>query len=828
MDLNGSWRLRWSAGEQSGRDFNAEVTADEAKWMDAVVPGEVHLDLIRAGLLREPTLGTNCLDARWVEECFWSYRRTFTPPAEALAGPAWLVFEGLDYAARILLNGREIGRHANFFYPCRVNVAGKLQAGENVLLVELEAGLFHVAEKSVAGYFGVMDNTFLTKRLWLRKPQCSFSWDWSPRLLNVGIYKPVWLEWACAVRPDQLVVLSDLNDDLTRGRLRVRYVVEGLHEQPQAGRLHAVIEETGQAFSAAVDIKPGLQVLQVEDEVDHPKLWWPVGQGDQALYTVRAWVEIGGRTVGEQKRRVGFRKVRINQDPHPDGGRYFVIEVNHRRIFAKGANFVPADLIYARIDRARYETLVDRALEANFNFLRVWGGGLYESDDFYELCDQRGIMVWQEFIFACGAYPATNETFLRNVQNEALYNIRRLAGHPSLVVWCGNNENQILTHDRVFDPNHPDYALYHLILPRLLSVEDPWRYYQPSSPYSPEPGDDPNADNVGDQHPWSIGFNDIDFRKYRKMICRFPNEGGVLGANSLPALMACLPEGQRQMNSLAWRLHDNGTEHWYQKSAPDRVVSEWTGLDPRGLALDAFVYYAGLVQGEALREYIDNFRRRKFDCASAIFWMYNDCWPTTRSWTIVDYFLNRTPSFYPVRRACVPLALVVVREDAWVRVFGVNDTTQAVAGCLRYGLFTLSGKYVLDRSVDVNVPANVSTELAKFEATDWDKNGIEQTIAFAVLSDGDRQLARHRLILPRFGELKWAPAKVTVQRVGDQAVFRSPTFAWGVCLDLDGREALPDNFFDVWPGLDYSLPWPSAQPLPRILKVGNLVCDHAD
>jgi beta-mannosidase len=184
--------------------------------------------------------------------------------------------------------------------------------------------------------------------------------------------------------------------------------------------------------------------------------------------------------------------------------------------------------------------------------------------------------------------------------------------------------------------------------------------------------------------------------------------------------------------------------------------------------------------------------------------------------------LNRTPAFYPVRRACAPIAVVVVREENSVRIFGVNDTQQVISGHLRYGLFTLSGEYVLNRSMNVTLPANTSVELTQFDAAEWDKAGIDKTIAFAVLNDGDRLLARHRLILPRFCELKWTPADVTVQRDGERVIFSSKTFAWGVCLDLDGQQPLPDNFFDVWPGMDYSLPWPSAQPLPRVMKIGNL------
>jgi beta-mannosidase len=211
--------------------------------------------------------------------------------------------------------------------------------------------------------------------------------------------------------------------------------------------------------------------------------------------------------IGEHTRKIGFRHVRINQDKHPESGNHFVLEVNGKPIFAKGGNFVPADTIFTKIDRARYETLIDRALEANFNLLRVWGGGLYEKDDFYEVCDEKGILVWQEFIFACAKYPTTDEKFLADIKREATHQIRRLAHHPSLVIWCGNNEMEWGCYSWGYEKGvaHPDYALFHLALPMILKQEDPTRYYQPSSPFSPD-HEPPNRDDMGDQHPWSVGM----------------------------------------------------------------------------------------------------------------------------------------------------------------------------------------------------------------------------------------------------------------------------------------------------------------------------------
>ena len=631
INLDGTWRARWSDGQRGRTEYANREQTDEARYIEAQVPGEIHLDVWKAGWIQDPYVGANCLAARWVEECIWSYRRFFNAPAAAVKVRSWLVFEGLDLVASIILNGEEIGKHNNSFYPCRIEVTGKLNRGRNLLAVHLDSGLYYVADKPYEGW-GVGPDAKLHKRHWLRKPQCQFSWDWSTRLINVGITKPVRLEWTTdSVRVDTLVALAEISPDLATGKVRARLFVEGLGKKSVKGTLTVEMPDAGCKVSAPVEIKPGINPVEATVEVANPKLWWPVGHGKQPLYAVKASLSIGGRTVAEKCARVGFRHVRVNQKKHPEQGRYFVIEVNGRKIFVKGGNFVPVDMIFPRADRKRYDKITDLALEANFNMLRVWGGGLYESDDFYELCDEKGILVWQEFIFACGKYPTHDEAFHNSVKAEARFNIRRLASHPSLIVWCGNNEMEMGAWSWGYDHGvvYPDYALFHLTIPRLLAEEDPDRYYQPSSPYSPD-GLSPNADEVGDQHPWSVGFQNTDFRDYRKMMCRFPNEGGMLGPTSLPTMLACLPENQRYVQSFAWQIHDNSIDSWGEPSFPDMMIAQWLGKDIRKMSIEEFTYWGGLIQGEALREYCENFRRRMFDTSAAIFWMYNDCWPATR------------------------------------------------------------------------------------------------------------------------------------------------------------------------------------------------------
>jgi beta-mannosidase len=851
IDLNGPWRLRWNDGQRGGPVSRLFVDSpDLSRALTAQVPGEVHLDLIRAGLLAEPTLGLNCLAARWVEETQWYYQRSLDLPALAPDEHAFLTFEGLDLFAVIYVNGHEAGRHDNAFYPCQLDVTEWVHAGENSVVVALESGLFAAGDRPATGY-GMSLDSALHKRNWLRKTQSSFGWDWSTRLINVGIHGRVYLDICSGVHFERAVVLARLSDDLRQGVVSGRVFVEGLGSAPGRGTLTVSIEDTGCRVSREVDIVPGANRLEASVTLEDPQLWWPAGHGAQPLYTVTTTLSVAGQVVATATRKVGFRHMRVDQSPHPEGGNYFIIEINHKPIFVKGGNFVPADMIFARLDRARYATLVDRALEANFNLLRIWGGGLYESDDLYEICDERGVLIWQEFIFACAKYPIHDDSFLAGIKREATYQVRRLAHHPSLVVWCGNNEMKWGAYNWNYERGvaHPDYALFHMVLPVILKQEDGTRYYQPSSPYSPD-HELPNRDDMGDQHPWNVGFANTDYRDYRQMACRFPNEGGILGPTALPTMLACLPpvgsqdggEGagggrptagrhpfsaaQGALDSFGWEIHDNGIVFGGDVCATDAMLTQWLGLQIGSLTLEEFAYYGGALQGEGLAEYIRNFRRRMFSTASAIFWMYNDNWPATRSWTIVDYYLRRTPAFHPVRRAFQPSTVAIAVEDDKVRVFGVNEGGEW-QGELRCGLFALAGAsgggYPVDIRRSVRLPANASTMLTEFELAEWQRLGESTHGAFALLSRNGVEVARDRLFLPFLKDLAWPAAHVTLRMAEGKAIFESESFAWRVCLDLGGEQRLPDNFFDVLPGIPTVLDWPDSLGLPHILRVGNLV-----
>jgi beta-mannosidase len=762
--LDGMWLLKGTDGRRGDIASYCVPDVDERAFFEAQVPGEVHLDLMRMGRIADPREGTNALDARWVEEQFWIYRRRFEAPAEALSAErVWLVFDELDLVADIYLNGVRIGRHANSFVPCRLDITGALVDGENLLSVAIESGLYAAGERPSNPYDPRHPDGYLHKRMWLRKPQYQFGWDWNPRLINVGISGSVRLEWAGAARIDQITVYPTLAQDHATATLFTRLHVENVQDTPLEATIEVQISGQGAASRRTqVTLPPGPSTQEIALEIDRPALWWPRPYGDQPLYDVTARLVIDNTAVDARACRTGIRSIHIDRSAHPVTGEYFVLMVNGTRIFAKGGNWVPADMLMADVDHERYQRLVDEALEANFNTLRVWGGGRYLDHDLMGLCDEKGLLVWHDCIFACSQYPSGDPEFLNSVRAEIRHVARELSPHPSLVVWCGNNEIEWGAWDWAYDTvqAHPDYALYHMEIPRILAAEDPSRPYWPSSPYSPH-NLPPNDPTVGDQHPWhvSLGENRENFWAYRDDVSRFPNEGGALGASSIATLRQFMPRDEQYYLSPSWEYHDNelasgpnpsGAGAPGRKSINEEWFRTWLGMDPAAMTLDTYAYYSGLLQAEALVEYINNYRRRMFSSASAIFWMYNDSWPVTHGWTIVDYYFRRKLAFHPVRRAFEPVQIIPAIDGDQVSIYGVNELSVAWKGVVRYGLFRFDGAPARQDEVTASLAPNASTLVAQFALSEWEAAGTGVSGAFATLWEDGRCIRQNRLLLARY------------------------------------------------------------------------------
>ena len=468
LSLNGTWGLTYAEGGQltDARNYVA-AHLEGRRLLDAAVPAPVHKVLMDAGLLDDPNVGRNSLAARWVEEAVWVYRREFDAPPEARSARAWLVFDQLALYARVYLNGNEVGHHANAFRPARFDVTGKLHSGANLVVVRLETGIWETADLPSADYMGAPTPW---KRAFHRAPQYQYGWDWNAHLVNVGILGDARLEWAKGVRVEQFAAFAAPSEDLSRATLTVRAFVEGLGEEPARATLSARVAETGERAEAAVEIAPGEGRCEVTVEMQSPELWWPRPHGEPHLYTVEVELDCEGERRSETL-RTGVRRVEVDRSAHPVEGEHFVLKVNGRPVFCKGGNWVPPDLLYSTVDGPRTRELVRLATEANFNLLRVWGGGCYVDEALGDACDEAGVLLWHDFIFACSKYPGDDPDFAAEVRREAEWNVRRLARHPSLVVWCRNNEIEWGDWTWGYDSSgrtHPHYSTFHHDLPKIV------------------------------------------------------------------------------------------------------------------------------------------------------------------------------------------------------------------------------------------------------------------------------------------------------------------------------------------------------------------------
>ncbi|HBL77081.1 MAG: hypothetical protein A2W90_19080 [Bacteroidetes bacterium GWF2_42_66] len=814
--LSGKWLLTWADGTHGPRTTEALAHQDPAldpyRYVEVHVPGEIHDVFQKLGIISDPNFGVNALYSEWVALQYYQYYRTFMLPEKARGKEQWLVFDQLDLVADIYLNGQWIGNHKNVHYPCRLNITGKLkEEGENIITVTLESGLYDVSEKEAFRYGNI--NGFIQsidKRHYQRKPQYQFNWDWNPRYINAGITGDVRLEWGSTLRVDQVVITQNVNDDLQKATISVQNFIEGI-EKSKLVEITASIIETNQKINKSFPLSLGLNPYNLSLVIEKPQLWWPVGQGNQYRYTLKIDVSADGVLVGSTTKRIGVRKVEVDQSPHPEKGTYFTIKVNNRPVFMKGACWVPADMVYSKVTKEHLDSLVTLAVNANFNMVRIWGGGVYAGNDLLDICDEKGLLVSHDFMFACSIYPYDDISFTYLVRKEITWVVREFSYHPSLIVWMGNNEIEAIWQQKADGKTQPpmaDYGLYHHLIPGIIKAEIPTGvFYWPTSPYSGN-YENPQSPYFGDQHPWgvSIGKDDVDFRAYREYVDRFADEGGVLGASSPATIRQMLPKDQQKIRSFAWDFHDNLINYWDNELGVSYRSFEFhLGKIYDQVPFNDYLFGSSLLQAEGLQEYINNYRRRKFSSSAAIFWMYNDSWPVTNGWTIVDYYLRKKLAYHPVRRAFGQICVVVAEEGNKINIYGINEKQQSWKGKLHFGLFSTDGKFPVDEFKTVTLPSNTSTVIASFEKMTFEKAGINNHGAFAVLQDQEKIISQHRLFLTRFKDIELLKPHISIKYSNDKAVITAPAYVWGVCVDIDGESEVSDNCFDLLPGIPYTV-----------------------
>ncbi|MCM0676447.1 glycoside hydrolase family 2 protein [Micromonospora phytophila] len=700
--LHDGWTLRAVPGPQApaepgGPDGGHPVPAGIAgRAVPATVPGCVHTDLLAAGLIPDPYLDDNERWLDWIGRTDWEYENTFdwTPGDDDRVE---LVCAGLDTVATLTLNGTEVGRTQNMHRGYRFDVRSLLGDGPNTLAVRFDSA-YRYAEAQ-RDRLGDRPNAYPEPFQFIRKMACNFGWDWGPRVVTAGIWQEIGLHsWStarlAAVRP---LVTVDGAD----GRVELHVEVERAADVPLT--VHATV--AGATAEATVPAGERTAVLTLA--VREPSLWWPRGYGEQHRHALDvALCGPDGRTLDTWSRRIGFRAVRLDTagDRH---GTPFALHVNDTPVFVRGVNWIPDDAFPTRIGRDRLTERLHQAAQANINLLRVWGGGRYESDDFYDLADELGLLVQQDFLFACAAYPE-EEPFRTEVAAEAAEQVVRLASHPSLVLWTGNNENIWGWHD--WDWQEPlagrtwGRGYYLDLLPRIVGELDPTRPYWPGSPWSGSEELHPNDPAHGTTHLWDV-WNTDDYTKYREYVPRFVAEFGYQAPPAYATLRRALSD-----EPLA---HDSPGMAHHQK-AIDGDLKLQRGLDahlPPPADFADWHFLTQLNQARAVQLGVEHFRSHRSICAGTIVWQLNDCWPVT-SWSAIDGDGRRKPLWYALRRAYADRLLTVQPRDGGLAVVAVNETGEPWRAPVTVTRLTVSGEPRAKATLELDVPPYASVTLA--------------------------------------------------------------------------------------------------------------------
>ena len=814
IDLNGRWELL-ERPLDIGEESSSLLQYAPAEY-EAMVPGDVNDALVHAGESPEPLVGVNFrpLAARVKGRSWWYRKRFAVTPEQAIAPAAELELNGLDVHADIWLNDIYLGHHPSSFLPFHRNVKKFMRvAEENVLLIRLTTGAERAQDHADNPLVQAVPNEDgrgyperkLNERIFLRKPAYVWGWDWAPHLPTCGITAPCSLRFPGVNTIEQIFLRAELHNDEARVSATVELSRRTLVETTWARLELRLSDEKGNVHTAEardVLVCSGTTIVPLQLTIQHPRLWWPNGAGEQHRYQVEATLHTEEGKVEAAPFRWGLRTVAVEKRPG-----LFRFRVNGEPIFVQGGNWIPCDHLYGRTTPQRLEHLVSEAAEAHFNCLRIWGGGRFELEAFYEACDRHGILLWHDFMSACAPLPADDPQFAELFCREAEYQIRRLHNRACLLLWCGNNEvaacYSFMRH-ALGEQRDPGWPLYFERLPRLVHALAPHVPYWPTSPYG---GAVSVSDlTVGDDHHWVVMRPEEKYWSHpeywdEKEISIFNSEYGYGGPCSRASTEEYLGTNTPDL------FGDIGHEHtntFYNIPRVNFSINRHY-CDPDGLSLDEYILYGGLCQGLNLGYSLESMRANQ-QTWGGLFWMYNDAWGEN-GWSIIDYYLRRKISYYHVRRCLAPRRLVLRRggegfggQADEVLLIVVNDGAEPVTGEVRAGYLSYDGQINELRTISLNVAPRSQAVLASLPLPTLDQQRCGTLVAIAA-ADFESVSWRHST----FRDADLPPVDVKISEVREQGEMVSVTvyskrFAHAVHLNV-GDDARPsDHYFDLLPG----------------------------
>lgn len=810
-----------SCGEKTVVDNSIEAISIDSGWqfaekgtdqlLPATVPGNIHVDLINNSKIKDPHFGLNEFDLQWIGEKDWEYTTTFNVSESTFEKRNLeMLFEGLDTYADVYLNGEALLHSNNMFRTWQRDVKNLIKVGDNKLKVVFRNVFDENRPKYDAAPFRLIafrnnDQADIKLNMYSRKAGYHYGWDWGPRFVTCGIWRPIKLLAWNELKIEDIHIKQDA---VTEENAKLTAAFNLNSDKAQSVQF-SVSDETTVYGTVTKEIKEGQQLVDLDFNIKNPKLWWTNGLGEAHLYKLKFIAKTDNQILAHKEIEYGVRTLEIVRTPDADGTPLSV-KLNGVDIFMKGANYIPQDNFQNRVTEDNYKFIIGSAVEANMNMLRVWGGGIYENDIFYDLCDQNGILVWQDIMFACAMYPGDQE-FLDNVAAEVEDNVKRLRNHPSLAMWCGNNENEAgwnswgwkeqLTPEAQKQHEIDFKNLFYKAIPEAISANDD-RYYHFTSPNTGFSG---IGYNQGDVHYWDVWHGKRPFKEFNDNIGRFMSEYGFQSYPAWNSVVKFTKEEDRELNSEVMLSHqrcrqDEGKDITYG----NRLIQDYINRNynqPKDFK--SYLYVVQAMQAEGIKTAIEAHRRNMPFCMGTLYWQINDCWPVA-SWSSIDSYGNWKALHYYVKRAYAPIVPMFIengdRSEFWI----VSDKLESVKGKLAINITDFNGRSVFEKSVDVDVEPNVSKIYLDQSTSNLVKNREDVVITMALSVDGNEIASNSYHYLPvKDLDLPTPSIKSSVEKDGDsfKITLSSDKFAKHIYIWIEGIDlTLSDNYFDLMAG----------------------------
>lgn len=787
-------------------------------WYPATVPGVVHTDLLNNQLIEDPFFRLNERGMQWIDKEDWLYETTFDVAASTLEkSNLQLKFEGLDTYADVTLNGKQILTANNMFREWEVDVKEILQEKENRLQVYFHSPikvamlLWEAVPFQYRSSNDQSENGGLLDRkigVFTRKAGYHYGWDWGPRLVTSGIWRPVYLEaWDDARIRD--VHYSQTSVTQQEAVIDVTVEVQAATATQASLSVYNQTDDKVQVRKA-VELTLGLNRVSLSFRLKKPKLWWTNGLGEPFLYNFSTELELDGAVADTHEQKLGIRSIKVIAKPDRYGESFY-FELNGTPMFAKGANYIPCDNFLPRVTDSIYEKTILDAVDANMNMLRVWGGGTYEKQIFYDLCDKYGILIWQDFMFACSVYPTEGE-LLENIRQEAIDNVRRLRNHACIALWCGNNEcldawfhwNWKSSYDRL-NPAWSEIIwkqfkdLYFDVLPAVVAEHHPGVCYRKSSPYADDAGT--RNHTVGDMHYWEVWQGRKPLSEFQVERSRFFSEYGFQSFPEFSSIKRYAPQpGDWQVTSEVMMAHQRGGT-----KANERILNFLNEEYREPKDFESFVYMSQLLQADAMKMAMEAHRRDMPYCMGSLVWQHNDCWPVA-SWSSRDYYGRWKAQHYFTVKSFADILLSPLVKDKQLEVHLISDRLKATSGTLTIRVIDMRQGVLATQSRKQIVPANTSTLVQELDVAQLLNGANPRDVVIRLIyTDKTGREYGNICFLDKQKHLNYpvAAIRTTIQPMADgyEVTLCSPVFARGVFLSVDGKDDfISDNYVDLLPG----------------------------